>query len=90
MSDDKQPVVFLYQASDSAAGVALTLGKYAILDGFEDRAQAFDWLLAHLDNNLISNTRLGFERVERAAVLEQTLQLQRAALLEVDPNGKEN
>jgi len=80
----------IYQTTETQQGIALSLGDTAIVDGFKDRQEAFEWLLAHFDNNLISNTRLHFERVERAAHLEHTLQLQRAALLEVEPNAEPN
>ena len=80
----------LYQVRETAQGFSLTLGAHGLVDGFESKQEALDWLLAYFDNNLVSNTRLGFEREERAAHLVSQIQLQRAALLEVDPNGKSN
>ena len=83
--------VALYQVKESSQGFSLVLGlSGAIIDGFESRDHALDWLLAYFDNNLISNTRLGFEKIERAAQLVNTIRLQNAALLEVDPLGKPN
>ncbi len=88
---DEKPDLALYQVEPSANGWRLTLGlSGAVVGGFDTRDSVFDWLLAYFDNNLITNTRLGMEKTERAAQLVQTLKLQTAALLEVDPNKKPN
>ncbi len=92
MSEEKKvPDPQLYQVKKSSEGWSLLLGHSgAIVDGFETRDATFDWLLAYFDNNLISNTRLSMEKIERSVQLSETLKLQRAALLEVDPNAKPN
>ncbi len=80
----------IYKITETTNGFAMTLGKHGLIDGFESKAEALDWLLAYFDNNLVSNTRLGYEKEERAAHIVETIRLRRAALLEVDPNAKPN
>ncbi len=80
----------IYKTTETTNGWALTLGKSGLVDGFETRDSALEWLLAYFDNNPISNTRLGFEKAERDVHLQEQLSLMRAALLEVDPSKKPN
>ena len=80
----------IYKVTETTNGFAMTLGKHLLIEGFESKQEALDWLLAYFDNNLISNTRLGFEKAERDVHLQEQLNLMRAALLEVDPNSKPN
>jgi len=80
----------IYKITETTNGFAMTLGAHGLIDGFESKQEALDWLLAYFDNNLISNTRLSFEKAERDVHLQEQLNLMRAALLEVDPNAKPN
>ena len=80
----------VYKITETTNGFAMTLGKHGLIDGFVSKQEALEWLLAYFDNNLVSNTRLGFEKAERDTQLVEQLNLMRAALLEVDPNAKPN
>jgi len=88
MSNEKPPATPFTVYERLPGNWTLTLGDYAVLNGFDTRRSAFGWLMEHFDNNRRTAADLEMDAEEREAHIIQTNKLRQAALLEVDPLGE--